>query len=60
VNTIPAFAILFLCGWTGAAQTGSGAEPVRYMGGVSIDLTAPDGKLRPAIGVENRQVFRSN
>jgi hypothetical protein len=42
------------------AQTGSGAEPVRYMGGVSIDLNAPDGKLRPAIGVENRQVFRAN
>jgi hypothetical protein len=30
------------------------------MGGVSIDLNAPDGKLRPAIGVENRQVFRAN
>ena len=25
------------------AQTGSGSEPVRYMGGVSIDLNAPDG-----------------
>ena len=35
-------------------------EPVRYMGGVSIDPNAPDGKLRPAIGVENRQVFRAN
>jgi hypothetical protein len=42
------------------AQTGTGAEPVRYMGGVSIDLNAPDGKLRPAIGVENRQIFRAN
>ena len=30
------------------------------MGGVSIDLNAPDGKLRPAVGVENRQVFRAN
>jgi hypothetical protein len=42
------------------AQTGSGAEPVRYMGGTSIDLNAPDGKLRPAIGVENRQILRAN
>src|SRR5438034_4457526 len=30
------------------------------MGGVSIDLNSPEGKLRPAIGVENRQVFRAN
>ncbi|MGH9664889.1 MAG: hypothetical protein ACRD9L_10740, partial [Bryobacteraceae bacterium] len=42
------------------AQTGSGAEPVRYMGGVPINLYAPEGNLRPAIGVENRQVFRAN
>ncbi|MEO7141979.1 MAG: hypothetical protein ABI165_00585 [Bryobacteraceae bacterium] len=42
------------------AQTGSGAEPVRYMGGVSIKLTTPEGNLRPAIGVENRQVLRAN
>ena len=41
-------------------QTGSGSEPVRYMGGVSIDLTTPEGRLRPAIGVESVQVFRAN
>ncbi len=41
-------------------QTGSGAEPVRYMGGVSINLNTPEGNLRPAIGVENRQVLRAN
>ena len=42
------------------AQTGSGAEPVRYMGGFSINLYTPEGNLRPAMGVENRQVFRAN
>ena len=41
-------------------QTGTGAEPVRYMGGVSIDLTTPEGRLRPAVGVESVQVFRAN
>lgn len=41
-------------------QTGSGAEPVRYMGGVSIDLTTPEGRLRPAVGVESVQVMRAN
>src|SRR5579872_4056968 len=30
------------------------------MGGFSINLYTPEGKLRPAIGVENRQVFRAN
>ena len=42
------------------AQTGTGTEPVRYVGGVSIDLTTPEGRLRPAIGVENIQVLRAN
>ena len=42
------------------AQTGSANEPVRYMGGVTIDPTTHDGRLRPAIGVENRQVVRVN
>src|SRR5581483_2877225 len=42
------------------SQTGTGAEPVRYMGGVSIDLTTPEGRLRPAIGVESIQAFRAN
>ena len=51
--------VLLLAG-IARAQTGSGAEPVRYMGGVSIDLAATDGKLRPAIGVENFQIYRAN
>jgi len=43
-----------------SAQTGSAHEPVRYVGGVSIDLTPHDGRLRPAIGVANYQAFRAN
>jgi hypothetical protein len=54
-----------LCGFVLAphpslAQTGSEHEPVRYVGGVSIDLTPHEGRLRPAIGVANYQTFRAN
>ncbi len=42
------------------AQTGSEDEPVRYIGGKSIDLAPHDGRLRPAIGVLNQQTFRAN
>lgn len=42
------------------AQTGSVHEPVRYIGGISIDPTVHDGRLRPPIGVMNRQVVRVN
>lgn len=42
------------------AQTGSASEPVRYVGGEIADPTVHDGKLRLAVGVENRQVFRAN
>ena len=44
----------------GLAQTGSEHEPVRYVGGVSIDLAQHEGRLRPAIGVANYQTFRAN
>ncbi|MTK54629.1 hypothetical protein [Paludibacter sp.] len=43
-----------------SAQTGSFAEPVRYVGGEIADPTVHDGKLRLAVGVENRQVLRAN
>jgi hypothetical protein len=43
-----------------SAQTGSEHEPVRYVGGVSIDPAPHDGRLRPAIGVANYQTFRAN
>lgn len=33
---------------------------MRYMGGVSIDLTTPEGRLPLAVGVENIQALRAN
>ena len=42
------------------AQTGSIHEPVRYIGGVSIDPNVHEGRLRYAIGVESRQTIRVN
>lgn len=45
---------------TAYSQTGSVHEPVRYVGGTSIDPHVHEGRLRYAIGVENRQTFRAN
>ncbi|MBK8505920.1 MAG: hypothetical protein IPL46_29240 [Saprospiraceae bacterium] len=42
------------------AQTGSIHEPIRYMGGVNIDPSVHEGRLRYAIGVESRQTLRAN
>jgi len=42
------------------AQTGSGSEPVRYVGGVTVHQQAHDGQLRLAVGVESYQVMRAN
>ncbi len=42
------------------AQTGSPNEPVRYVGGVSINPSRHEGGLRYAIGVENIQTMRAN
>ncbi|MFC5408850.1 hypothetical protein ACFPMF_06005 [Larkinella bovis] len=42
------------------AQTGSPAEPVRYVGGETVDPTVHEGRLRYAIGVESRQTVRVN
>ncbi|GAB3266909.1 hypothetical protein GCM10027347_35260 [Larkinella harenae] len=57
--------VLFLgaalcCAQWGQAQTGSPQEPVRYIGGETIDPTLHEGRLRYAIGVENRQTMRAN
>ena len=41
-------------------QTGSINEPVRYIGGVTIDPNVHEGRLRYAIGVESRQTVRVN
>ena len=42
------------------AQTGSIHEPVRYIGGVTIDPNVHEGRLRYAVGVESRQTIRVN
>ena len=42
------------------AQTGTGGEPVRYVGGVTIDPSVHEGRLRWAIGTESIQVMRAN
>ncbi len=42
------------------SQTGSVHEPVRYIGGVSIDPHVHEGRLRYAVGVESRQTVRAN
>ncbi len=55
------FLVLYITGnQTIVAQTGSTAEPVRYIGGVSIDPSKHEGGLRYAIGVENIQTMRAN
>lgn len=42
------------------AQTGNASEPVRYIGGVTIDPNVHEGRLRYAIGTESRQTLRVN
>lgn len=42
------------------AQTGSPSEPVRYVGGVTIDPSVHEGRLRWAVGAESIQVMRAN
>lgn len=41
-------------------QTGSVNEPIRYIGGVTIDPNVHEGRLRYAIGTESRQTLRVN
>jgi hypothetical protein len=53
-------AVVLLACVSGQAQTGSAAEPVRYVGGQSIDPSRHDGRLRPAVGVASYQIFRAN
>ncbi|MDP4209047.1 MAG: exo-alpha-sialidase [Bacteroidota bacterium] len=59
---IVSLTLFFIIGFSGTlpAQTGSISEPVRYIGGEVADPTVHDGKLRLAVGVENRQVLRAN
>jgi hypothetical protein len=44
----------------GLSQTGSGSEPIRYLGGVYVDQNVHDGRLRPAVGTSSYQVIRAN
>ena len=45
--------LVFSVSQTLLAQTGSINEPVRYIGGVTIDPNVHEGRLRYAIGVES-------
>ncbi|MEZ4901027.1 MAG: hypothetical protein R2822_04350 [Spirosomataceae bacterium] len=51
---------LFLGSGVLCAQTGSIHEPLRYVGGESVDPQVHEGRLRYAIGVESRQTVRVN
>ncbi|MEQ9218181.1 MAG: hypothetical protein RLO17_09075 [Cyclobacteriaceae bacterium] len=57
-NVLPIIAMLL--GTTLYGQTGSVNEPVRYIGGVTIDPSVHEGRLRYAIGTESRQTVRAN
>lgn len=50
---------LLLAGLRLNAQPGGADEPVRVIND-GIDLSVHDGRLRPAVGVENIQVMRAN
>lgn len=52
--------LIFSIAQTSLAQTGSINEPVRYIGGVTIDPNVHESRLRYAIGVESRQTVRVN
>lgn len=51
---------VLLAGMAVPAQTGSIAEPVRYIGGITVDPSLHEGRLRYAIGTENIQTMRAN
>src|SRR5690606_25247793 len=49
-----------LCSTSTLAQTGSIHEPVRYVGGVTIDPNVHEGRLRYANGLQSMQTLRVN
>lgn len=59
IKSILSVACLALAGQV-LAQTGSVNEPVRYIGGQTVDPTVHEGRLRYAIGTQNIQVLRVN
>ncbi len=56
----PLLLLLTLCAFFANAQTGSINEPVRYIGGQTVDPSVHEGRLRYAIGTENIQTLRAN
>ncbi|WP_241684806.1 exo-alpha-sialidase [Cyclobacterium xiamenense] len=60
VHCLLVFVGLFGFLTSSSAQTGSIHEPVRYIGGTSIDPDVHEGRLRYAVGVESRQTLRVN
>ena len=54
------FALFPLAAGPGWTQPGTPSEPVAYVGAERPDNSCQDGRLRPAIGVENIQVLRAN
>jgi hypothetical protein len=52
--------LLVLLTYGAFSQTGSINEPVRFVGGTTIDPNVQEGRLRYAIGTESRQVLRAN
>jgi len=54
------FLIITLLPFSCFCQTGSEKEPVRYIGGVTIDPNVHEGRLRYAVGTESRQTLRVN
>ncbi len=62
MNNIRSTILLFFILLTiqGFSQTGSINEPVRYVGGISVDPSVHEGRLRYAIGVESYQTVRVN
>ena len=52
--------ILLCLAYSVPAQTGSTSEPIRFIGGITIDPNVHEGRLRYAIGTESRQTMRAN
>lgn len=59
-TTIISLLVLLTLAFETNAQTGTASEPVRYIGGVTIDPSVHEGRLRYAIGTESRQTLRVN
>lgn len=52
--------LLILVSLSSFAQTGSINEPIRFIGGQTVDPSVHEGRLRYAVGTESRQTMRAN